>query len=380
MSLAPAYVAVKRKAGDHALDALILEQSQSKKQKRQPVEYRLKAASADEQELANAKILSGLKSTTPSIPPPPLEEKESSIPSTTTAIAPRRFQLQRKRGADTAGFATFIEKRQRALGASNKVVSRPESRNDSEEGSENTPLKRPGANAQELKWRADTWKSNNEPMASPSFPEQPEKEDPALADTLHQFALEEIEHEEVQKPKLKYQPKRPIRRLRNRDASKAVPPQPQVHVQDEDVDMDMSDSEDYVVDIYVRTEGKVSDDDSKASGSIGYLVITEKDESIWETYLEDDEEDKEVDSDDEDENAEDYYGADYPEDEVASDDEMGQGAYGYRHGGSDDEEWDSDTGAFSDEEDTMRNPWKTYPWSKGPKKVPGSDDENDEQV
>lgn len=37
--------------------------------------------------------------------------------------------------------------------------------------------------------------------------------------------------------------------------------------------------------------------------------------------------------------AEDYYGNDYPEDEVNSDDEFGRGAYDYRHGASDDEEW-----------------------------------------
>ena len=37
--------------------------------------------------------------------------------------------------------------------------------------------------------------------------------------------------------------------------------------------------------------------------------------------------------------AEDYYGNDYPEDEVDSDDEFGRGAYNYRHAASDDEEF-----------------------------------------
>ena len=37
--------------------------------------------------------------------------------------------------------------------------------------------------------------------------------------------------------------------------------------------------------------------------------------------------------------AEDYYGNDYPEDEVNSDDEFGRGAYNYRHAASDDEEF-----------------------------------------
>lgn len=42
--------------------------------------------------------------------------------------------------------------------------------------------------------------------------------------------------------------------------------------------------------------------------------------------------------------AEDYYGNDYPEDEVNSDDEFGRGAYDYRHAASDGEEfgWSED--------------------------------------
>lgn len=38
--------------------------------------------------------------------------------------------------------------------------------------------------------------------------------------------------------------------------------------------------------------------------------------------------------------AEDYYGADYPEEEVASDDEFGRDAYQYRKAASDEEEYD----------------------------------------
>ena len=59
--------------------------------------------------------------------------------------------------------------------------------------------------------------------------------------------------------------------------------------------------------------------------------------------------------------AEDYYGADYPEDEVASDDERDVGAYKYRQGASDDEEFDSDTGAWSDDAEDLSHPWKQKP-------------------
>ena len=97
-------------------------------------------------------------------------------------------------------------------------------------------------------------------------------------------------------------------------------------------------------------------------GNVGYLVITEEDQPIWETFFDSEGSSKEWDTDDEDENAEDYYGADYPEDELASDDEHGRNAYGFRaKGASDDEEWDEDTGVYSDDEehDRMMNPWKT---------------------
>ncbi|KAK6439833.1 hypothetical protein LTR95_003951 [Oleoguttula sp. CCFEE 5521] len=77
------------------------------------------------------------------------------------------------------------------------------------------------------------------------------------------------------------------------------------------------------------------------SDSVGYLVINEDDEKLWEELIEQEEEvDLEVD-DEEDENAEDHYGADYPSDELASEDELDRGAYGYRHhAGSDDEQYD----------------------------------------
>ena len=51
--------------------------------------------------------------------------------------------------------------------------------------------------------------------------------------------------------------------------------------------------------------------------------------------------------------AEDYYGNDYPEDEVDSDDEYCRGAYQYRRHGSDDEDFnaEAEAEAWSDDED-----------------------------
>ncbi|KAF2716775.1 hypothetical protein K431DRAFT_213422, partial [Polychaeton citri CBS 116435] len=99
-------------------------------------------------------------------------------------------------------------------------------------------------------------------------------------------------------------------------------------------------------------------------GNVGYLVITDEDQPLWEMYMndeEDGEERRDYNSDEDDENAEDYYGADYPEDEMASDDELDRGAYGYRRGaGSDDEQWGEhgEDMTWSDEEELrMRNPF-----------------------
>ena len=49
--------------------------------------------------------------------------------------------------------------------------------------------------------------------------------------------------------------------------------------------------------------------------------------------------------------AEDNPRNDYPEDEVSSEDEYGHGAYKYRNGASDDEEYDLEDGPASEDED-----------------------------
>lgn len=57
--------------------------------------------------------------------------------------------------------------------------------------------------------------------------------------------------------------------------------------------------------------------------------------------------------------AENYYGADYPEEEVDSDDELGYNTYKHRYKGtSDDEKFDSDSDAFSNAEYKDRYPWR----------------------
>jgi hypothetical protein len=78
--------------------------------------------------------------------------------------------------------------------------------------------------------------------------------------------------------------------------------------------------------------------------------------------------------------AEGYYAADYPEDEVASDDEYDRGAYGYRHGGSDDEQWESGPEDWSDGDDAMQNPWKKFPWMRSSQGAAVDKDDDDEEI
>ncbi|KAF2420313.1 hypothetical protein EJ08DRAFT_738662 [Tothia fuscella] len=140
--------------------------------------------------------------------------------------------------------------------------------------------------------------------------------------------------------------------------SKPLPQQPVIRGSDEDMDMDdVDDDGDYVYDTYQRhfiSANSPASVDEMAS--IGHLVITEEDQELWQTYIDDDEDEK-FDTDDEDSNAEDYYGADYPEDEVDDDDEFDRNAYKYRNkGASDEEEWDeNDDIALSDDEDNVRD-------------------------
>ena len=118
-------------------------------------------------------------------------------------------------------------------------------------------------------------------------------------------------------------------------------------------DPDAMDVDDYVIDTYIREE-ILEDKDGNVpehEGIIGYIVLKDEDEEWWNG---EDESDQEFDTDEDDENAEDYYANDYPEDELDSDDEFDRDPYQskYRHG-SDDEEYDleNDEHANSGDED-----------------------------
>jgi hypothetical protein len=187
-----------------------------------------------------------------------------------------------------------------------------------------------------------------------------ERKDQGLANDLHAFAQQVVASET--KPKVTAMPK--LSGTRSRELHKQSMARNGTKAVDHDGDADMEDESDYVYDTYVLApssgDGAIQVDGGGSSGNVGYLVITDEDQDVWETYLEDEPSDKDWNSDEDDENAEDWYGADYPDDEMASDDEFGRGEHGYRaRGAADDEEWDEDTGEFSDDEyERQMNPWR----------------------
>lgn len=271
----------------------------------------------------------------PDAPPEPTNATKQQLQA-----SKRFFQLyaSRKRKAiDDDGVATVVEKKQNKHGIADASVDA-----EVEDYGPARPLKRPSKGTA-VKGSVD--------KNGTSETEADRRQMQALANYMHQEALEEIkrtsQRKPVASPKLSGPRSQAIHQQR-------VASNGSLGVASE---VDMEDESSFVYDTYIlapTTElGATHVDMQTELGNVGYVVITKEDQSLWETYLEDELSDQGEISDEDDENAEDYYGADYPEDEVASDDEFGRNAYGYRGRASDEEEWDEDTAAWSDDEDGL---------------------------
>lgn len=251
------------------------------------------------------------------------------------------------------GVATFIERSAQQKSTLRPIpdFSKQEMSPSKPYATSEAPLKRPGRRAAVKTTGSDSFPTNAHNA----------QVDNAVANSLHEFAQQVVAKEA--KPQVTAVPKLPAQRSRELHRQSALRNVTKNVYQDGDADME--DEADYVYDTYIlapsSSDGAVQANAHDAFGNVGYLVITEEDQDVWETYLEDEPSDKDWNSDEEDENAEDWYGADYPDEELASDDEFGRNNdHGFRaHGAADDEEWDEDTGNFSDEEhDRQMNPWK----------------------
>ena len=149
-------------------------------------------------------------------------------------------------------------------------------------------------------------------------------------------------------------------------------------------DMDMDDDSEYIIDTYIRMPAE--DVDVNSSAEFGFLVLDGQSD-IDEFYSGEPESEEDEDYDEEDENgkfytcihqnmktdwhpAENHYTADYPDDDVDSDDEYDRNPYQYTN---------DDDAAFSDDsDDGTRYPWSKKPaWLRKAEHGRNGDDEDD---
>lgn len=146
----------------------------------------------------------------------------------------------------------------------------------------------------------------------------------------------------------RYKPKKPVQRYHERNPGTGIPG-PAMEEFEEDVDMD---EDEYIIDTYIRMPAEELDS-QEGKRKFGLLVL-ESQPDIDEFYRDETDSDSEEEFEgDEDENgqspsfstrfisakwklrhhqAENHYSADYPDEEVSSDDEHGRNPYAYRKG------------------------------------------------
>ncbi|KAM3464645.1 hypothetical protein NHJ6243_002209 [Beauveria neobassiana] len=147
----------------------------------------------------------------------------------------------------------------------------------------------------------------------------------------------------------RFRPKAPAQRYHERHPEVPPPGSPAAMATDVEGDTNMTDAseeedgddDDWVIEEYVRIPANSVALDV-APSDVGFLVLDGEEESLLFFGPQNDE-DEDWDEDEEDENAENHYTADYPEDEVDSEDEFNRNAYYFRNmNASDDEEYDQD--------------------------------------
>ncbi|PKS10305.1 hypothetical protein jhhlp_002056 [Lomentospora prolificans] len=115
------------------------------------------------------------------------------------------------------------------------------------------------------------------------------------------------------------------------------------------VDTEMDVDGDWIEEIYQRVPASKLDATVPRS-NVGVIRFGDEKEELFFYGAGEGDSDAEMWEDEEDENAEDYYGADYPEDEVDVDDEFDRNAYKYRTGNASDEE-EYDLHDYNEEDD-----------------------------
>ncbi|KAL8705983.1 MAG: hypothetical protein Q9201_000927 [Fulgogasparrea decipioides] len=242
-----------------------------------------------------------------------------------------------------------------------------------------TPRKRPLASLAEKEWRIQTWK---QPLAgfdiagardTSTANDSTHEPSLSLAHQLQQFAFEETRvanksHDIRRFPRAKVKPKPPRPRPAKEEPCTARSGQ-DIAQEGMDLSHDEEDAENFIFDVYVRQTGhdgeRVSNQlqtnalNSTDPDRIGMLVIEDEDQEMWELYGQEDQtSDEDWNSEEEDENAEDYYGNDYPDDELDSDDEYDRDTYKHWQGAFDEEDLEEHVD-WSDDELKEKQPWRS---------------------
>ncbi|KAK0630600.1 hypothetical protein B0T17DRAFT_491499 [Bombardia bombarda] len=160
--------------------------------------------------------------------------------------------------------------------------------------------------------------------------------------------------------KSRFKPKAPALRYHERhpeqvvEAERAKAAAAAVAAQQHDADMmdiddeDGTDDEDYVVETYERVPASRLRDQVVPPHRVGLLVFDSEPDRADFFYGEEGDSDDEYLEDDEDENAENYYTADYPEEEVDWDDEFDRNPYLFQTKNASDEEEYDESGFLDD--------------------------------
>lgn len=298
---------------------------------------------------ASLERLTAVRKPPASLPiPQPVAQDRKRGGSQKGVLEPRRFHLSRKTLSKSSpqspsghgvrkhrrnDLAVFVEKAKKLLnisgakqttgtGAKESPTPQPAKGflNDFEPNQ-----KRPNASAAERVWRAENWSKpvnteRSEEMIKKSGNSIDEPSDTwnydsmELAEQLQQIALEEIQAQGQETSSLnrnhgKIKPKAP----KPRQSKAQIQSDSEVEGQDKEDSSHSEDDDDYVFDTYVRSSAQPTGISESTlpyvdalknmdQGHVGILVIEEDEESLWETFGENQESDPEWNSEEEDEN------------------------------------------------------------------------------
>lgn len=298
--------------------------------------------------------------------PTPTEPEAKSIPG---ASEPRRFHVSRSMLAAAAnkpaggnifkkerhGPTVFVERTRKKLAPRPRRSLAPQALLHAAESDDvqQKDLKRPGVSK-----KTPTEAMETKSALPESLTNRANEDMSKITANMNDWVLREVganlaqmdeDRKAEQRTPTRFKPKAPVKRYQERhpaaggeDTEMSNTGTP-TELSDED-----GDDEDWIIEEYVRVPANYMAVDVNPS-DIGVLVLEgDEDTMLFYGTLNDD--DDELAEDEEDENAENHYTADYPEDEVASDDEYGRNPYSYRtYNASDDEEFDEND--FDDEEE-----------------------------